>query len=53
MGGGAGAPGNPVAGNAGGGASPSTSPGIVVTPQTSYPITVGDGGFVTITWNSQ
>jgi hypothetical protein len=26
---------------------------VVVTPQTSYPITVPPGGFVTISWDSQ
>jgi hypothetical protein len=42
---------NPV--GAGGAGTPSTSPGISITPRTTYPVTVGDGGFVTISWNTQ
>jgi hypothetical protein len=34
-------------------ANAGNSPGIVVTPQTSYSITVAPGGFVTISWNTQ
>jgi hypothetical protein len=48
-----GSPGSAGTGNSGSAGSPSTSPGVSITPATSYPITVGPGGFITISWNTQ
>ena len=46
-------PGTSNPGGAGSAATPSTSPNVVTTPQTNYPISVAPGGFVTVSWSSQ
>jgi hypothetical protein len=40
-------------GNSGNAASIGTSSGILITPSTSYPVTVNPGGFVTVSWDTQ
>jgi hypothetical protein len=48
-----GSPGNTSPAGSGAAASPSTSPGVSLTPKVSYPVSVAPGGFVTISWNIQ
>jgi hypothetical protein len=52
--GGSGNPGNPGnPGNAGNSGTSGTQNAISVTGGTSYPVTVGPGGFATISWSAQ